>query len=154
MTLKTLKQKVSGLCSGEDRGVSPVIGIVLMVAITVVLAAVIGAFVMGMGDELGDSTPTASVNAEITDDDVVFYHEGGDTMDEDDLRVVTGEGDEGIDGSETFGSGQSLAVTESTTNNDIDSESLTGETVSLVFDDGSSSVTLASVDVGENEFDD
>jgi flagellin-like protein len=52
MKLKTLRQKTSGLLSGEDRGVSPVIGVILMVAITVILAAVIGAFVLGLGDDL------------------------------------------------------------------------------------------------------
>jgi flagellin-like protein len=34
----------------DDRGVSPVIGVILMVAITVILAAVIAAFVLGLGD--------------------------------------------------------------------------------------------------------
>ncbi|MFB6201913.1 MAG: type IV pilin [Halorhabdus sp.] len=33
----------------DDRGVSPVIGVILMVAITVILAAVIATFVMNMG---------------------------------------------------------------------------------------------------------
>jgi len=35
--------------SDDDRGVSPVIGVILMVAITVILAAVIGAFVLDLG---------------------------------------------------------------------------------------------------------
>jgi archaeal flagellin N-terminal-like domain len=34
----------------DDRGVSPVIGVILMVAITVILAAVIAAFVLDLGD--------------------------------------------------------------------------------------------------------
>ncbi|MDX1747991.1 MAG: type IV pilin N-terminal domain-containing protein, partial [Halobacteriales archaeon] len=34
----------------DDDAVSPVIGVILMVAITVILAAVIGAFVLGIGD--------------------------------------------------------------------------------------------------------
>jgi len=38
-----------------DRGVSPVIGVILMVAITVILAAVIGAFVMGMGQNVSNN---------------------------------------------------------------------------------------------------
>jgi len=38
-----------------DRGVSPVIGVILMVAITVILAAVIGAFVMGMGQNVNEN---------------------------------------------------------------------------------------------------
>ncbi|MFC7212451.1 type IV pilin [Natronoarchaeum sp. GCM10025321] len=35
----------------DERAVSPVIGVILMVAITVILAAVIGAFVIGIGDD-------------------------------------------------------------------------------------------------------
>jgi len=47
----------------EDRGVSPVIGVILMVAITVILAAVIGTFVLGLGDSL-QQAPQAQLNAE------------------------------------------------------------------------------------------
>jgi archaeal type IV pilus assembly protein PilA len=51
--IKELKRKLSAPFNGEaDRGVSPVIGVILMVAITVILAAVIGAFVLGLGDGL------------------------------------------------------------------------------------------------------
>ena len=38
---------------GDDDAVSPVIGVILMVAITVILAAVIGTFVHGLGDQIG-----------------------------------------------------------------------------------------------------
>lgn len=48
---------------GNDRGVSPVIGVILMVAITVILAAVIGTFVLGLGDSLGGSA-TAGVSVD------------------------------------------------------------------------------------------
>ncbi len=41
----------------DDRGVSPVIGAILMVAITVILAAVIGAFVLDLGSQLGSTGP-------------------------------------------------------------------------------------------------
>jgi flagellin-like protein len=40
---------------GDDRGVSPVIGVILMVAITVILAAVIGTFVLGLGDQISQN---------------------------------------------------------------------------------------------------
>jgi len=43
MNIKTLFN------TDEDRAVSPVIGVILMVAITVILAAVIGAFVLDLG---------------------------------------------------------------------------------------------------------
>ncbi|TKX40991.1 type IV pilin [Halorubrum sp. SD690R] len=39
----------------SERAVSPVIGVILMVAITVILAAVIGTFVLGLGDSLGQN---------------------------------------------------------------------------------------------------
>jgi len=45
----------------QDEGaVSPVIGVILMVAITVILAAVIGTFVLGLGDNVQE-TPQAGV---------------------------------------------------------------------------------------------
>ncbi|MCU4743373.1 type IV pilin N-terminal domain-containing protein [Natronoglomus mannanivorans] len=47
----------------EERAVSPVIGVILMVAITVILAAVIAAFVLDLGQ-----SQSASVNAGVTID--------------------------------------------------------------------------------------
>ncbi|MDB2247912.1 type IV pilin [Halorubrum sp. SD690R] len=52
--------KLGKLFNEDDRGVSPVIGVILMVAITVILAAVIGTFVLGLGDQIGGSA-TAGV---------------------------------------------------------------------------------------------
>jgi flagellin-like protein len=46
--------------AGEDRAVSPVIGVILMVAITVILAAVIGTFVLGLGENV-ETNPSAGV---------------------------------------------------------------------------------------------
>jgi len=57
--------KPSNLFNSDDRAVSPVIGVILMVAIhTVILAAVIGTFVLGLGDQLGDSAPQASFSTD------------------------------------------------------------------------------------------
>ncbi|WP_232701537.1 type IV pilin [Halobacterium wangiae] len=39
----------------DDRGVSPVIGVILMVAITVILAAVIATFVLGFPDQVSNN---------------------------------------------------------------------------------------------------
>lgn len=52
--------KPSNQSDTDDRAVSPVIGVILMVAITVILAAVIGTFVLGLGDQLNDAAPQAS----------------------------------------------------------------------------------------------
>ncbi|WP_049935713.1 type IV pilin [Haloplanus natans] len=80
----------------EDRAVSPVIGVILMVAITVILAAVIGTFVLGLGDQVSDNAPQASFSFEFADtggfdgsgDDYVnITHEGGTTIDNATLGV-------------------------------------------------------------------
>lgn len=50
----------------DDRAVSPVIGVILMVAITVILAAVIGTFVLGLGENV-ETNPSAGVTVNDTD---------------------------------------------------------------------------------------
>jgi flagellin-like protein len=49
--------------NNETEAVSPVIGVILMVAITVILAAVIGTFVLGLGDNVQE-TPTAGIDVD------------------------------------------------------------------------------------------
>ncbi len=84
----------------EDRAVSPVIGVILMVAITVILAAVIGTFVLGLGDSVQQQSPTANFagdqGTETVDNDPVtsltITHEGGDSVAQENLDVtVNGE---------------------------------------------------------------
>lgn len=62
-----------------EEGVSPVIGVILMVAITVILAAVIAAFVFGMA---GSMTKTKVVAATVQQPDannvIITYHGGQD----------------------------------------------------------------------------
>ena len=67
MDLKNYSKKLVG--TEEERAVSPVIGVILMVAITVILAAVIAAFVMDMGSN--QSAP-AQAGVDITE------NQGGD----------------------------------------------------------------------------
>jgi flagellin-like protein len=72
----------------EDRAVSPVIGVILMVAITVILAAVIGTFVLGLGDQVSESAPQASFSFDFNDSDGVnITHEGGETLESGNLNV-------------------------------------------------------------------
>jgi len=71
----------------EDRAVSPVIGVILMVAITVILAAVIGTFVLGLGDQVSENAPQASFSFDFTSDNVTITHEGGETLDSQNIRV-------------------------------------------------------------------
>jgi len=61
----------------NEDAVSPVIGVILMVAITVILAAVIAAFVFGMAGNI-QKTHTVAVTAQRTDSGhVVFTLSGG-----------------------------------------------------------------------------
>ena len=72
----------------DERGVSPVIGVILMVAITVILAAVIAAFVLGIGDT-DEPAPTTQfdvdASGELNLDTVEFSSQTGDTFDLDDV---------------------------------------------------------------------
>jgi flagellin-like protein len=53
--------------SERERGVSPVIAVILMVAITVILASVVGTFVLDMTNSLSDAPPQAVFEAEQND---------------------------------------------------------------------------------------
>ena len=64
-----------------DRAVSPVIGVILMVAITVILAAVIGVFVLGLADDLGDGPTQATLSFDSDgDSNLTIAHDGGDSL--------------------------------------------------------------------------
>ena len=65
----------------DDDAVSPVIGVILMVAITVILAAVIGTFVLGLGDQVQTTAPNAQMSFSASGDNVTVSHDGGDTLD-------------------------------------------------------------------------
>jgi flagellin-like protein len=74
----------------DDDAVSPVIGVILMVAITVILAAVIGTFVLNLGDNLQQTSPTASFSFEedTGNSDVSVSHDGGDTIPHSNIKIT------------------------------------------------------------------
>ena len=59
----------------DDDAVSPVIGVILMVAITVILAAVIAAFVLGLGDS-SEVGPSVSFSYDYTGENVAGPGDG------------------------------------------------------------------------------
>ena len=67
----------------NEMAVSPVIGVILMVAITVILAAVIAAFVFGLGGTT-EKAPTTSIvvanNPDTQIPDLKIQHKGGDML--------------------------------------------------------------------------
>jgi flagellin-like protein len=148
--------KLKSILSEEEdnRAVSPVIGVILMVAITVILAAVIGTFVLGLGDNV-QSAPQASFNFDLNDDpgsDPSGYlnisHRGGDTIDnstieirtngtditnsDTDTKILSGPGDE-------IGAGDTIVVY---INADI-----SGETVDIVFTREGAQDIIATYDI-------
>jgi len=73
----------------NEDAVSPVIGVILMVAITVILAAVIAAFVFGMGSNVQTTkTVAATAQQQGAENIVVTYHGGADASTVVYLRVA------------------------------------------------------------------
>jgi len=81
----------------DDDAVSPVIGVILMVAITVILAAVIASFVLGLGNQ-PQETPQTQFDFEYDGSTLTITHNGGDTFDSNDVEI---RGD--TDGSDSAG---------------------------------------------------
>lgn len=78
----------SKICT-EERAVSPVVGVALLIAIAVILAAVVGSVVLGLGTS-GAEAPQASLSFENSTDEVTISHNGGDSLSEDNI-VVRGD---------------------------------------------------------------
>ena len=129
---------------GDDRAVSPVIGVILMVAITVILAAVIGTFVLGLSDQVGSDTPRASFGFDWDSDTstVTVTHESGDSIATSNLKVTESGGNSPATwtdgGDDEISSGDYTTVT-----------SASGNTVRVIFDspDADSTTTLQKFEV-------
>ncbi|POG57565.1 type IV pilin [Haloferax marisrubri] len=106
----------------DDGAVSPVIGVILMVAITVILAAVIGTFVLGLGGQtatapqasfefdLNDLDQSGTIDGTTVTDSLTITHASGNSIDEDRL-TITSTGDFTV--SKDGGSAAADAVTSS-----------------------------------------
>lgn len=83
----------SSFIHNDNQAVSPVIGVILMVAITVILAAVIGTFVLGLGDSVSSQAPQASLGLSATagagnTGTVSLEHKGGDAIHSESTRII------------------------------------------------------------------
>lgn len=127
----------------SDRGVSPVIGVVLMVAITIILAAAIGAFVFDL-TPTDEQSPLATVSIEEADDtgSVTLVHDGGDTLDLDDHTLV-------VDGSVTAGNDSMEGTLQSGQRDDIPTDTSDDEVeVALRHDPSGDIIARATVEIG------
>jgi len=141
----------------EDRAVSPVIGVILMVAITVILAAVIGTFVLGLGDQVSESAPQAQFTFDFDGDrNVNVTHDGGEAIEADDINITTGVAvDVSSDGSSYSGAATSVnlvdgdfdsgdSITAGTTiyvRTESSGDTLAGETLRVVWSSPNSDST-------------
>jgi flagellin-like protein len=142
----------------DDDAVSPVIGVILMVAITVILAAVIATFVLGLGEQVSTTAPQASFtfdydegasgqdsfkdNGGSNQDGILsMTHAGGATLQADNLAVrgATGSGGNWADNSSDYSSGSEITAGDS-----IDAWVASDDTVRVTWtsDAGSDSATL------------
>jgi len=130
----------------DDSAVSPVIGVILMVAITVILAAVIGSFVLNLGGSLGQSAPQASFGFDYntTSNSTTITHQTGDSIEAERLTTAGMNNasvawtNTSLSSSDTVSAGTSARF-----DNDAD---WGGETVRVVWEseDGENSATLTT----------
>jgi flagellin-like protein len=140
----------------DEKAVSPVIGVILMVAITVILAAVIATFVLGLGESVSGTAPQATFSFDYDSDaspsdgdqlyddtgsdssggDLTVTHDGGDTIDKSRLTITDNTTDTvSFDSEVSAGISKTLA---------IDSD----DTVRVIYESqsGDNTATLARYD--------
>lgn len=126
-----------------DRGVSPVIGVILMVAITVLLAATVGAFVMNMGPP-EEQPPTSNWDLSNESNHVVIDHRGGGAGQAAELQaIVTYQSGETetvpfTEGSDAFSADDEVTASDSLKLYNNSASSMSGTYVEL---DGNSPAT-------------
>lgn len=106
----------------DERAVSPVVGVALLIAMTVILAAVIGSVVLGLGSG-ANNAPQASFSFEQANTSAVnVTHDGGDTLGEDVTIKASGGDETSITSEWTAGGVRTVNATD-------------GETVRVIWED-------------------
>ncbi|MDR9411848.1 MAG: type IV pilin N-terminal domain-containing protein [Haloquadratum sp.] len=73
----------------SERAVSPVVGVVMMIAVTVLLGSMVGAAVLAYGDQLTEQPPIAAVTVSFETDQATVAHTGGMPVDTAQIRIDT-----------------------------------------------------------------
>lgn len=108
------KGNVLHTLSEDDDAVSPVIGVVLMVAITVVLGAIVAGFALGLEERETDTAPSAEFEYDGANE-LTITHANGKEIPENTI-TITGhdDGPETVDWTgdddEEFGAGTSVTI--------------------------------------------
>jgi len=130
----------------DDDAVSPVIGVILMVAITVILAAVIATFVLGLGDQVSSTAPQASFGFDYEEDtsgnfdgNLTATHQGGATIDANELYIRGSSANNGAWSSMGYGPSSEIKA-----GSDLTVEVNNGDTVRVTYEpsDGGDTATL------------
>lgn len=78
----------------KERAVSPVVGVMLMLVVTIIIAALVSAFAGGMA-KTSDKAPQAAIQGSFSQSNgLTFYHNGGDTLTTKDLVITLTESNE------------------------------------------------------------
>lgn len=139
---------VTGQAGDDERALSSVLGIVLMVAVTIILAAVVGVFVLGIGEQLTSESPQStldfSFSTEGANNSVIILHGGGDDLQPDEVIIRSG-GDDVWGGTVQrepgWGSGDSITTADQV---EIEDENIdAGDQLIVIWSDGQRSAILA-----------
>lgn len=123
-----------------------VIGILLLVALTVILGATTAVFALDVGDQLDEAPPTAAFDATTADEHVTFAHRQGETIEARHLYVTQGDTSRSlssvgnVDPDERITAGSRLVV-----------PGTAGEPVRLVWRAGETSSVVATARAPESE---
>ena len=130
----------------DESAVSPVIGVILMVAITVILAAVIGTFVLGLGNNLQQQAPQATFGFNGSPGDTyTVTHETGDSI-TNDLEIVYTDNTNGSSTTTTWTATDSISAGDSKdTGSTVEADSTIRVTWSS--ENGENSATLSTYEV-------
>jgi flagellin-like protein len=140
----------------DEDAVSPVIGVILMVAITVILAAVIGTFVLGLGDQVQSSAPNANFQFDYNSsaDNFTVTHNGGQDIDSENVEISVESGTSnaawsagtGSAGTLSTGSSSEFSYAGSSPGTQFGSDGQPGDSVLVIWQspNGDSSNTIGS----------
>ena len=95
----------------KEDAVSPVIGVMLMLVVTIVIAAVVAAFAGGLGSDV-EMAPTAALDIDVFSNGKVKIESlSGETLIKNDIEVKVGEAKEKLGESGTLSPGSTAEVT-------------------------------------------
>lgn len=125
----------------NERAVSPVVGVALLIAITVILAVFVGGVLFDVGvGPAGEPETTLSFTVEYDQDgeptEILLVHEGGETLYADETVVIDSTGEElepGLDADMTAGDSSTIVSTDEYEEGELEVEDI--ERISVVWQD-------------------